>query len=321
MDEGMPDQHFSHSLLGALVADAASLGVHWIYDPGHIAEIAEREGEVAFVAPSKENYDGVPSYFAHGAREAGSLTQYGEVLALTVRDMIENDGVFSVESFQKAFSQHFGQGGTYRGYIDRPTKGTLANIAKGQLDPSGVDDDQLPAITRLPAILGYAKGADQKALIKACVEVTNVNDIALKGAEVVTSVLKAAQDGDEVSDALESAANAAPRPFAALLRAALDTTESSSVAYGEVTERACHLQQGLPLAFHILKNATSYRDAINRNLLAGGDSAGRSIFIGAVAAARYGVDGPEGVPLDWILSMRDNSDLWQSCRELSKLCG
>ena len=32
----------SHLLLGALVADAASLGVHWIYDPDRIASIARQ---------------------------------------------------------------------------------------------------------------------------------------------------------------------------------------------------------------------------------------------------------------------------------------
>lgn len=318
----MSENRFAHSLLGALVADAASLGVHWIYDPDRIAEIGAREGEAAFVVPNAANYEGVPAYFAHGARAAGSLTQYGEVLALTIRSMIANGGEFVTEEYQNAFAGHFGEGGNYRGYIDRPTKGTLANIAAGQLKPSGVDDDQLPAIARLPAIVGSYRDSDELPRhVQEAVEVTNVNEVANQGAEIVTHVLIEVLEGSQVSDALRSAAGTASGQFKDLLSAALDTEESDSVKYGAITERACHLPQGLPLAFHILSRSHSFREAILRNLLAGGDSAGRSIFIGAVAAARYGVDGPDGVPLSWILSMTNNSQLWQDCLTLSRLSG
>ncbi len=52
-------------LVGSLVADAASLGVHWLYDPERIADIASRQGgRSAFTPIDAKNFEGVRGYFA-----------------------------------------------------------------------------------------------------------------------------------------------------------------------------------------------------------------------------------------------------------------
>jgi len=66
------------ALMGALVADAATLGTHWIYDPARIASISGNSP--VFVPINAQNYDGVPAYFAHATRKDGDQSQYGEVL-------------------------------------------------------------------------------------------------------------------------------------------------------------------------------------------------------------------------------------------------
>ena len=69
-------------LIGALVADAASLGLHWIYNVDRIAEITARQnGQCAFTPVDAKNFDGVKT-FAHNARHNGMFTQIGEVLRL-----------------------------------------------------------------------------------------------------------------------------------------------------------------------------------------------------------------------------------------------
>ena len=57
-------------ILGALVADAASMGLHWIYDQARIKDVALDAPE--FMQPDPKNYDGVPAYFAHRNRAAGA---------------------------------------------------------------------------------------------------------------------------------------------------------------------------------------------------------------------------------------------------------
>ena len=58
----------SSLLLGVLVADAACLGLHWIYNVDRIAEVTERQGgQCAFTPVEARNFEGVKT-FAHKDR-------------------------------------------------------------------------------------------------------------------------------------------------------------------------------------------------------------------------------------------------------------
>ena len=290
------------AVMGALVADAAAMGLHWIYDPARIAEVAGN-GSAAFVPPDARNFENVMAFFAHGARHTGDFSQYGEVLHLMTRSLARNSGL-DVAAYQNAFAAHFGAGGTYTGYIDRPTRGTLDNLLAEQTDPSGVEDDQHPAVATLPAIVArYHGAADLDAQVRAAIQVTNTAPDALKYGTLFAHTLHSLLDGIPLAAALERAAADDP-----LLNAALTAQETDSVAYGAITQRACHLNQGMPLSFHILSNATSYADAIERNIRAGGDSCGRAMIVGALAGAAWGMD---AIPLDWTLSLTHSAQVWQ----------
>lgn len=291
-------------LFGALVADAAAMGLHWLYDPARIAQVAPRSA--AFVPPDPAHFSGVPAYFAHGARQNGQLTQYGEGLLLAIRHL-RHHKTFDTAKFQSEFAAHFGPGGPYAGYIDSPTRITLANLAAGQTTPSGAQDDQLPALIRLPALV--ATGADA-ATLNAAMEVTNTHPTATACSPVCATLLADVLAGAPVADALHKAAATAPGDIGKALRAALDTAEANPVAYGEITGRACHLPMGLPLAFHIMAHSADYAQAVETNIRAGGDSAGRAILIGAVMAAAGGV---QAIPLEWALRLHDGAAIWDDC--------
>ncbi|TVQ28627.1 MAG: ADP-ribosylglycohydrolase family protein [Spirochaetaceae bacterium] len=116
------------ALLGTLIADAAGMGLHWIYSQGKIAQIVRANGgEAAFIAPDPKNYEGVPAFFAHPLKNAGDSTQYGEYLYLALR-ATTSDG-FDAGAFLREFQAHFGPGGTYVGYADTPMRETLFNVA------------------------------------------------------------------------------------------------------------------------------------------------------------------------------------------------
>lgn len=116
------------SVLGALVADAASLGTHWIYDVERVQECGGETPE--FLAPNLENYRGIPAYFAHKGKQPGDLTHYGEQLMVGLRGQARADdrAQFDVAAFEKEFLAAFGPGGTWVGYIDYATRETLRNI-------------------------------------------------------------------------------------------------------------------------------------------------------------------------------------------------
>ena len=81
------------AILGALVADSAALGLHWLYDPARIAEIEAASG-LAFLKPDAGNYAGAKGYFAHGGKTSGESTGYGEVCLLALRHLAKH-GTFN----------------------------------------------------------------------------------------------------------------------------------------------------------------------------------------------------------------------------------
>lgn len=307
----MTNPNAAACLMGALAADAASLGLHWLYDPARIHAVAQTHGRAAFAPLDAANFQGVPGYFAHGARQNGMLTQYGEVLALAIRSLNDTGSRFDEPAYQAAYAAHFGPGGAYIGYIDKPTRGTLANLAAGQTDPSGIDDDQLPAIATLPAIVL----ADPDAVTRA-IRVTNVNPTATEYGLALKSLLTRVLDNTPIPDALRTTADAATGSLAQALHNALTNTQSPT-DYAEITGRACHLPMGLPLAFHILAHTNSFATATEANIRAGGDSAGRAIIIGAVMGAAHGIGGAKGIPTDYLLNMQNAAQLWQSAQTLA----
>lgn len=116
-------------VLGALVADAASMGLHWIYAQPKIRRIAPDTPE--FTEPDPANYEGVPAYFAHDGKRAGDLSMYGEGMLVVLRTIAKRDR-FDWQQYARAFEEHFGFGGEYVGYIDTPTRVTLTNRIKQQ---------------------------------------------------------------------------------------------------------------------------------------------------------------------------------------------
>ncbi len=118
-------------LVGAAVADAASMGLHWIYAQPRVRRAGGETPE--FTEPDPANYEGVPSYFAHAGRHAGDFSMYGESLMVVLRSIAEN-GEFDWQHYAQKFQGHFGFGGGYVGYIDTPTRETLVNMILQQRD-------------------------------------------------------------------------------------------------------------------------------------------------------------------------------------------
>ena len=113
-------------ILGAFVADAAALGMHWIYRQRRAAELAPEQPE--FRTPDAQDYEGGVGYFAHAGKQAGDLSQYGEQMLVMLRSLVETGGQYNRVHYTEQFRRHFGYGGEFVGYIDKPTRQTLDRI-------------------------------------------------------------------------------------------------------------------------------------------------------------------------------------------------
>jgi len=270
----MTDTTAADALFGAYVADAATLGVHWLYDPDRI----EALGDALWRTPDAADFEGAKGIFVHHGKHSGDISQYGAQMRAMVR--AQSGGAFTAEAYAREFTAGFGPGGWWRGYIDKATKGTLAGIA-AEKTPTGADDDQIPALSGLPALLAIGASAQTCAEAVACI---SDHPTTAAYAPAAAEALRAVMDGESVADALAQGVEAAGAEARDPLAAAL-SSDAEPIAYAGEVGRACPLPQTLPVAFRIAATAQSYAQAVEINARAGGDNCGRAVFLGALFGA------------------------------------
>lgn len=272
---------------GVFVADAAAMGLHWLYDQEQLARIATT-GDVIFRSPDASMYEGRKGYFAHAGKRAGDFSHYGEAAHLFV-DLLRNDQPYTVENHRSLFLERFGPGGSFVGYADRPTKALVARIlAEGDDLPalSGSDDDQLPAIIPVAAFFAFDRS---EAKLRTAVGVSADNPVAIEGAMAVYSCLQALQSGADLPAALVTAATQTTGELSQLLQQALAMQDYNPLAAANEFGMPCHIPQGLPVVWHMLNRCGDFETLIRDNVLCGGDSCGRAVALGAIAGFALGV--------------------------------
>lgn len=114
------------ALAGGWVADAASLGLHWLYDGDRIRDVGGEHPE--FLPPKADYFEGGFGYFAHGGKKVGDISHYGAATGVLTGSLLANQGHLNIRDYQRRFRAFFGPGGTWQGYIDNPTRVTLHNL-------------------------------------------------------------------------------------------------------------------------------------------------------------------------------------------------
>ncbi len=310
------------AILGALIADSAALGLHWLYDPERIAQIEKIKGLV-FLQPDANDYADTSGYFAHGNKSAGDSSGYGEICLLMLRHFAQH-GEFDRVAYQTEYRSHFGPGGAYIGYVDSPTRQTLQTLLplKPEEFPenSGADDDQFAALAAIPAVVAAHTGpqAALKAKVEKVVRLTNDNDTAVAAAQYAGCVLLEVLNGQSITQALTNALPHAGEKLTPLLEEVMQISRLDSTRVAKRFGSACHVLEGLPVLAHIAQHAPDYRTAIEENIRIGGDSCGRAIMLGAIMAA-YTVQQNESIssiPFEWIARYRKLSMAADACVQL-----
>jgi len=372
-------------VLGALTADAASLGLHWIYDFKHLQKVAGTSPE--FKTPDSKNYEGVFSFYAHGMKQAGDFSHYGETLLVYLKSQLNalaeiHPGTPNLRSYQTLYRDTFGPGGSFYGYIDNPTRLTLNNLNQQEAEAieeakkiskalpdeiakvvvqkvlpytrkysgedlkvpiaraiqvtysqpeiletalviakaidqkkklrSGADDQQCPAWSTLSALCTFSSHMEEKkflANLEEVVRVTNNSDAAVVHVQFAASFLRSLQKEKSLEKAFLQASSQAPLELQNHVKKVWNKKYSSlEVASGEIG-RTCYLREALPLCLYILQNTSNFKEALRMNILAGGDSCGRAMFLGAAAVALYGVDDTHGLDATWLLRIRRGTEI------------
>lgn len=277
---------------GAFVADALSLGVHWVYNTG---VIDKKFGRV------ERYHDPLTSY--HKGKKAGDFTHYGDQM-LVLLESADRNGGFDAHRFAEAWRSLFTD---YGGYFDKATTATLdAMDAGGPLTESGSASDDLAGAARLAALLpafpddliGFVQAAREQTAIThnngqvlACADFFARTVWAVLGGQAPVAAIRATLDGHVTDDTI-----------AGLITTGLASRERDTREAIAEFGQMCSVEAGLPGAVHLIgRYADDFRTAMVENVMAGGDSSARGILAGLILGAAHGM---AAIPREWISQMR-----------------
>lgn len=286
------------AVLAAFAADALALGVHWVYDTD---AIAARYGRVTtLLAPELAAY--------HQGKQAGDLTHYGDQMLVLLRHVAGSKG-FDPQTFGRQWQDTM-QG--YGGYVDQATRQTLANLQAGRsLPDAGSSSGDLSGAARLsPLLLVYARQPD--SLVRTAREqarMTHNSPLVLATAELLARSCLEVLEGAEPVEALEQAA-ARSMDFLLpdLVRQGLAAGGEESLGAVKRFGQSCAAQSGLPSAVQIIaRHGGDLVTALEENVMAGGDSSARGMFIATLLGCRPGAT----IPQAWLQGLRCRDEVTQ----------
>jgi ADP-ribosylglycohydrolase len=286
-------------VLTSLIADALSLGSHWIYSQ---REIADKFGSTTGYSDPATSY--------HPGKQAGDFTHYGDQTMVLLRSLALH-GRFDLASFANEW-RTFWENPETQSYRDGATKATLTNLRNG-LPPAlaaSTSNDIAGAARIAPLfLLKWNSDNDLIAAARAQTSFTHGDPTVVEAAEFFARVTLAVQEGVAIPDALHAAVS---NP---MQEEWLDTAiaSSSSAATDSAATKAhgltCHIPDAFPAVIHLLmRHPDDVVAALTVNAEAGGDNAARGMILGMIHGAK-----PDAKPLPehWLTGLRASGEIQQ----------
>jgi hypothetical protein len=277
-----------HILNGALTANAASLGLNWIYNIPYLEKLAQKE-DILFmpVDPAKFKRAG-KAFNGYPNAEVGDFSLQGRILKW-LYESLENKEDFSEEDYKALLIDHLKPGGPYEGWAESYAKKLVFNhlIDDLKLDhaPLPLNDDQLVGFVPYLALKALGRNKDQ-AFEYAKVLTSNEDYSALY--HFFDSLFENAQKGS-LKEAIDQAIPSLPRHYQTILETIKDTPDIKQFIKDNELNTACSITHAVPIIVHILYFADAFENAVHLNTKLGGASSDRGLMLGAVLAAYYDV--------------------------------
>ena len=191
------------AIRGAIIADAASMSTHWIYDPNEMMKTVTSIEAPEFREPPAPKYYSSEDYPGHYG--SGMLSPYGEQL-LFVTEYVASTMTeeFTGESMSHAmldWAERFG------GRPDEATKTFAKNMKKeddsGKWPNCGADDDQAHIYMKIvPLVCRFAGSSELVDKVTQAIKVHQNNPKAIAFGIVSARILEAVLLGAPLAEAL-----------------------------------------------------------------------------------------------------------------------
>lgn len=307
----LPKQRAVAAVVGGFVADAASMGLHWIYDDAKLA------GLVA-AAPQPEFHE--PPACPFYEYKSGVFSPYGDEVYPLLKYLASRGTFVATEystiSYEAAKS--------YTGRLNGVFRQVVAKGDAGESDLASENKDLHGAIKVPILVAKYLE--DTTTLVAKTKEATRVHQIGDEAREAAVAsalLLQQVVLGTSIPDAIKALATSdhIGGSTRALVQEVLDTVASKTYADAAVAintfGKSCPLPGSLKGALYVLLTSPGYVDAVRTNMVAGGDNCSRSIVIGACAAAAAVTDAAvDPIPDTWKQKTSHYSELAALAKQL-----
>lgn len=333
------------AFFGAMVGDALCLGSHYEYDAQKIFKAYGNKPIEKFMSPGEmmggqTHGIGWGERNYHPGKKAGGTTDYGDYNVLILEHLAataESVQAFSVQELIPHWMNRLENG--WGSWICTMTKETYAQVK------NNYPVEQLGGISNAMAIRHVAAHAyydDEATLVDVARKsmFTHKDQHALGGGEFFARVTHRVINGQSPQDAIETAAVEMGGFFETKVAQAIEkfkeaTDETSALSKEPFADdlaitsmarlwdigrsepirvgKASPTEGTLPGAVYFILKYANENDGLNRalqaNAMVGGDNASRSIAIGMVLGAYFGVN---SIKKEW----RESLDQWEYCENL-----
>lgn len=279
-------------IFASLLSNAATLGVHWIYNHTYLEETSKSRS-LLFTKQDKMFYDNAkPSFYVYPDHEVGQITVQGEILRW-LYETLKLDPKLSQSDYEALLYEKFRPGGAYHGYVETYAKKMVQKNMSKELQIN--IDDYLKQDTHLVGFMPYlaTKALDlsiQKAWELAQLFTDNQHYLTYY---LYFDVLFELIKDHGLKDAIKRALPFAPDVYKEKLEKAISIKDTNTFikAYAG---RACSIDQAIPVIMHILYHTENFTEALELNAIIGGASSDRGLLIGAILNEVY------QIPVVWI---------------------
>jgi hypothetical protein len=282
------------AVTGGFVADAATMGLHWIYDGDKMQQLAAARG-----AAGPEFYE--PPSCPFYSYESGALSPYGDEILPLLQDVAER-GEFVPEEFALT---SYRAAKAYTGRLNSVFKEMVLKGDAGKKFPELASPSKdLHGGIKVPVLVArYFQ--DTALLLQKTREATRVHEIGAEAEDAAVATALLVQQvvaGVSIPEAIKSLASneAVSADTRASVQQVVDAVQTKTFpdATAAIAHfgKPCSLPGVLQGSVFVLLTSGSYVEALRANMLAGGDNCSRAIVIGAVAAA---AQGGETIPEEW----------------------
>jgi len=266
-----------------LIANAASLGVHWIYDHILLEKLSQTQS-LLFLFQQKALYDNASSaYYAYPYQVLGDVSFQGHI-CLWLYQALQMKPDFSVVDYDHLMYKHIQLDGIYDGYIESYAKKQISYLLSKKtqqpLEIQDKNDDHLVGF--MPYLACKSLGlSSEKAF-----ELTNLysEDTLYLSYFHMFDQLLVYLSTQPRKKAIEKAITFAPKSVLETLYKATQI-EDTNLFIKNYAGRACAIKYSIPVIMHVLYHQNSFDEALEKNAIIGGSVADRATIIGAIYGA------------------------------------